>query len=73
MMIEVGVKVWKSGGAWCREEQIEVTPENVELVNMFWNRLYFDSENKAALVTNIAHANYNDYQEAASRGCIYGI
>ena len=55
-MIKAGDKVWKSGGAWGREELIEVTENDVKIVNMFWNRLYFDSEKKAALATNIVHA-----------------
>ena len=67
MKVKVGDKVWKSGGAWDREELVEVTEDDVKIVNMFWDRLYFDSEKKAALVTNIAHAEYGNYQAEATR------
>lgn len=66
-MIKPGDKVWKSGGAWDREELVEVTEENVKCVNMFFNRLYFDSEKEAALATNIAHAEYGEYQAEVTR------
>ena len=67
-MIKVGDKVWKSGGAWNREEEMIVTEEEVKYVNMFWNRLYFATEKEAALATNIAHAEYGEYQEASLKG-----
>ena len=67
-MKQVGEKVWKSGGAWERENEIEVTSENVKFVNMFWNRLYFETEKEAALETNIAHARYGEYQAEAVNG-----
>ena len=66
-MIKPGDKVWRSGGAWDREELVEVTEENVKYVNMFFNRLYFNSEEEAALVTNMAHAEYGEYQAEATR------
>ena len=64
--IPIGEIVWKAGDAWSYEKPIKVDAENQKTVSMFWNALYFDNKQEAAMRTSIAHAAYGEYQASTA-------
>ena len=41
---------------------IVVNEENQKIVSVLWNKLYFTDKTKADYVTELAHAEYSDWQ-----------
>lgn len=60
--IPLGEIVYQAGDAWDCTHAVKVNEENQKIITMFWNSLYFDSEEKADRLTAAAHAEYGEYQ-----------
>ena len=60
-MVEIGTKVYEAGDWLENTKIITVTEKNLDLVNMFWNKLYFDNQEEADAIMYRSKAEYGEW------------
>ena len=59
----MGVNAYSKNKDWaCKLADWMTNEENQKIVSALWNKLYFTDKTKADYVTELAHAEYSDWQ-----------
>lgn len=61
-LIPIGTQCYHAGDFLSSTEVVIVNEENQKIVSALWNELYFTDKAKADYVTELAHAEYSDWQ-----------
>jgi len=60
-MLTIGQIVWKSGGAWDIAKPVEVTEDNIGVINDCFGSFYFATLREAEIHTDRCHGEYGNY------------